>query len=129
MVQATKLKENPPKDSAVDNDNDDVNPETSEEETPGEGHNSGKLKEIIVQCAAEMVDVDSVRKEQNRIASDIRQVLDDYGVDKEAFKETYAYYKKKHHERDGFDESSKLCHDALSDPEQKDMFDILKDAA
>lgn len=130
MIEATKLKKNPPKDSAANDADVDTSEENpAESDTPGKGHNSDKLKQVIVQCAVEMVDVDAVRKDQNRIASDIRQVLDDHGIDKEAFKEAYAYRKKKHHERDGFDESSDLCHEALGDPKQKDLFDILKDAA
>ena len=125
MTTATELKK-----PSADQDN-DVEDEktTTDSDTPGEGHNSGKLKEVIVECAGQMVDIDGDRKGLNRRASDIRETLSDYGIDKEAFKEAYAYYKKKHHERDGFDDSSKLCHDALGDPKQKDLFDLLKDAA
>lgn len=120
MVEATKLKKQN-EDGAV---NDDSDPDA-----PGEGHNSAKLKEVIVECAGQMVDIDGDRKGLNRRASDIREVLSDYGIDKEAFKEAYAYYKKKRHDRAGFDDSSKICHEALSDPKQKDLFDVLKDAA
>lgn len=122
MVGATKLKQPSVEDSAVD----DADPDT---DAPGEGHNSDTLKKTIVECATLMAVIDSERKGLNRRASDVREVLFDYGIDKEAFKEAYGYYKKKNHERDGFDDSSKLCHEALSDPEQKDLFDVLKDAA
>lgn len=91
--------------------------------------NSKKLKDIIVNCAQEMAEIDGERKTLNRKAADIREVLVDHGVDKEAFKETYAYYKKKRHERDGYDESSKLCHEALSAPETGDLFASLNEAA
>lgn len=127
MVGATKLKQIS-KDDAVHDDPDTSKENTTDPDAPGKGHNSDKLKEVIVECAGQMVDIDGDRKGLNRRASDIRETLSDYGIDKEAFKEAYAYYKKKHHERDGFDESSKLCHDALGDPEQKDLFDVLKDA-
>ena len=120
MVEATKLKKQT-EDEAV---NDDSDPDA-----PGEGHNSDKMKKVIVQCAITQVDIDGVRKEQNRRASDNREILDDYGIDKEAFREVYNYQKKKRHERDGFDESVRLCQDALGAPEQKDLFDVLKDAA
>lgn len=124
MVEATKLKQ-----PAKDADDIDTEENTSDADTPGKGHNSDKLKEVIVESAIQMVDIDGERKGLTRRASDIRETLSDYGIDKEAWKEAYAYYKKKRHERDGFDESSRICHEALGDPEQKDLFDILKDAA
>lgn len=113
----------------------DVAPEDNkgllEEEVPAAttGHNSDKVTDIIVQCAKDMVAIDSKRKLLNREASDVRERLVDNGIDKEAFKEEYAYYKKKRHERDGFDESRKLCHAALGNLGQADMFDVLEDAA
>ena len=124
MVEATKLRQPAKEDGDIA-----TKENTSDAEGPGKGHNSDKLKGVIVESASQMVVIDEERKGLNRRASDLREILSDDGIDKEAFKEAYAYYKKKRHERDGFDDSSKICHDAVSDPEQKDMFDILKDAA
>lgn len=130
MVEPTKLKKPTAEDDAAANDDPDTPEENQkDDDKPGPGHNSDTLKKTIVECATLMAGIDSERKELNRRASDVREVLSDYGIDKEAFREAYGYYKKKMHERDGFDDSSKLCHEALSDPEQKDLFDVLKDAA
>lgn len=118
--------------SVLDDDGPDALGESAvsgETEAPPADHNSRKLKDIIVQCAKERVEIDAARKMLNRKAADIREVLVDHGVDKEAFNEEYNYHKKKRHEREGFDESAKLVRDALADPEQASLFDVLKDEA
>jgi len=103
------------------------NVEPNVADTPQAGDNSNGLKDIIVQSAKDMAEIDAQRKSLNRQAADIREVLVDNGIDKEAFKEAYSYFKKRRHERDGYDDSSKLCHDALAG--QGDLFDVLADKA
>lgn len=97
---------------------------TQTAENVEEFSNSAGLKEIIKQCAQEMAEIDGQRKKLNKEAAEIREVLKDKGVDKDAFKDVYGYFKKRRHQRDGYDEAHKLCFDALNNADTKDLFDI-----
>ncbi len=92
------------------------------------GHNS-VAPERIVQWAKEMAEIDAARKKLNSDAGDIRQAVKDAGVDRDAFRESYQYFKKKRHEREGFDESYKICWDALNAADTGEMFAFQDDKA
>lgn len=89
------------------------------------GHNIEKHNEFIRQCAFEMADIDAQRKVLNRRAADIREAIKNKGEDTDAFKDVYAYFKKRRHERDGYDESHKVIFEALDVGETRDMFENL----
>ena len=97
----------------------------TEDETPGEGHNSGNNDEFIINCVKELITIDVGRQKYNRQAAEIRQAITDRGIDKEAFKDVYSYHKKQRHERDGYDESHKLCFDALNAANTGELFAVL----
>lgn len=84
--------------------------------------NDQALKDLIVSSAKEMAEIDAQRKKLNDQAADIRGVLKDRGIDTDAFKDTYSYFKKQRHHREGYDEYHKLCFDALNDADTGDLF-------
>jgi hypothetical protein len=89
--------------------------------------NSADLEKLIVQSATEMAEIDAQRKKLNGEAAEIREVLKDRGVDRDAFRDVYGYYKKRRHEKDGYDESHKICMDALNKADTADMFSFQDD--
>lgn len=91
-------------------------------EPAGIGHNKAISDDMIVGWAQEMAEIDAQRKVLNRQASEIRQLIKDKGGDTDAFKDVYAYFKKKRHERDGYDEAHKQMWDALNKADTADMF-------
>ena len=103
---------------------------TAEKETTNVaeiGHNSKISGEFIVGCADQMAEIDGQRKTLNRQAADIRQSLKDRGMDNDAFKDVYSYFKKKRPEREGYDEDHKLCMDALNAADTAAMFSYQDD--
>lgn len=96
-------------------------PDREQDNERGEGDNQVDGA-FIVQCTSEMADIDAQRKTLNRQAADIRDALKDRGVDTDAFKDVYAYFKKKRHEREGYDTDYKLCFDALNDADTGALF-------
>jgi len=91
------------------------------------GHNSVVTAKEIVEAAETMADIDGQRKVLNRQAAKVRQSLKDRGMDNDAFKDAYAYFKKKRHERDGYDEDHKICMDALNEADTAAMFNYQND--
>lgn len=101
--------------------------EDTEEECPGEGHNSNIDSSFIVQCTSDMAAIDAQRKTLNRQAADIRESLKDRGLDTDAFKDVYSYYKKKRSEREGYDADHKLCFEALAEADTGELFAFQND--
>ena len=89
------------------------------------GHNSDGNPDKIRGLAEEMVNIDSQRKVLNREAADIRESVKDMGEDTDAFKDVYAYFKKKRHEREGYDESHERIFKAIEGT--GDLFTSLDD--
>ncbi len=91
-------------------------------------HNVQGLNDIIVQCVKDMAEIDGQRKALNKKAGEIREVMKEKGVDTDAFRDVYQYFKKRRHERDGYDESHKLCFDSLNGANTGDLFADLEAA-
>lgn len=85
--------------------------------------NDTHLKDLIVSSARDMAEIDAQRKKLNEQAADIRGALKDRGIDTDAFKDAYSYFKKQRHDRDGYDEYHKLCWDALNQADTREMFE------
>jgi len=98
--------------------------ENQESNVASIGNNSDNLKDIIIQSAKEMADIDEQRKGLNREAADIRETLKDKGIDTDAFKDAYQYFKKQRHQREGYDEYHKLCFDALNAADTGELFAV-----
>ena len=89
------------------------------------GDNVSHIEEIIQACVKDLAEIDAQRKKLNKEAADIREVIKDKGIDKDAFKDVYGYFKKQRHQRDGYDEGHKVCFDALNNAQTKDLFEHL----
>lgn len=84
--------------------------------------NSKDLENLVFNSAKEMAEIDAQRKKLNEQAADIREVLKERGIDRDAFKDVYGYFKKGRYEKEGYDESNKLCFDALNRADTADLF-------
>lgn len=89
--------------------------------------NQKAVKAIILQCAKDMAEIDANRKELNKQAAEIREVLKDNEVDTDAFRDVYGYYKKGRHDKAGYDDSHKLCFEVLNGADTGDLFSALTD--
>lgn len=83
--------------------------------------------EQIVELASRMAQIDAQRKTLNAEATDIRQAVKDGGEDTDAFRDNYLFFKKKRHERDGYEESSKKIWEALNNADTAEMFSFQDD--
>lgn len=105
-------------------DDNDVNED--EDNTPGEGHNSGKSQEeILLECIAEDIAITKARRKLNKRASANRDRIASIGHDKEAFKDEINYFKKQRHDRDGYDESCETIRKVMSTEEASGQFAML----
>lgn len=87
------------------------------------GHNSQSQKDAVAKYVEIMLDVKTIRKQANKRASEARELLVEAGLEKDAVRDTFAYFEKRKHEREGYDESHKIAWDVMNGAETKDMFD------
>lgn len=96
--------------------------EKPSENLPGAGHNSKVLEEKIQKWAKELSGIDEQRGKLNKRAADIRAAAKEHGIDTDALRDVYGYWKKGRHEKDGYDESHGLCMEALNKMDQAELF-------
>jgi len=97
----------------------------NEEEGNGnQGHNL-KAQSDAIKKATEIFlnEVDPLRKQANKAAGKARELLKEAGVDTDAFRDQFGYFKKKKHDKAGYDESAKICFDILNAAETRDLFE------
>lgn len=97
------------------------------QDASGSGHNSKmKDEQQFIELCHEYAGLEAANKANNERKADIRAVVkDQLGEDPDAFKDVYGYFKKKRHEREGYDESHKRMWDALNKADTGDMFSFL----
>lgn len=97
---------------------------TEESNVASIGHNSKTQAEAIRKAAEIFLnEVDPLRKQANKAAQKARDILKEAGLETDAFRDEFAYFKKRKHDKDGYDESRKLCFEVLNKAENRDLFD------
>lgn len=96
---------------------------TDENNVASIGHNTKTQTEAIKKATEIMLEVDTIRKGANKKAAEARDILKEAGIETDAFRDQYGYFKKRKHDKDGYDESAKLCFEVLNASETRDMFD------
>jgi len=84
--------------------------------------NSKGMEEFIQKCFQELSDIDAKRKELNDEAGDMRARLKDKGVDTNAFRDQYGFFKSGKHGREQYKESASICFDALNKMDTGELF-------
>lgn len=84
--------------------------------------NSKGLEEFIQNCFQELSDIDEKRKELNDQAGDMRSRLKDKGINTNAFRDQYGFFKSGKHEKEEYKESAAICMDALNKMNTGELF-------
>lgn len=85
-------------------------------------HNSGALDEFVQEKFKEYADCDEKSAVLNDARKKIREEVEEKGLDPKAFVDQYARAKRKRKEKEGYDESQKICWAALNKMENTELF-------
>lgn len=91
------------------------------------GHNSEGVKSAILDYFKERVAIEVERRKLTKRMGRARGKLKDLSLDTQAVDREYAYFKQKKHDRDGYDDSVKLTHEALNAADTGNLFAPLYD--
>jgi uncharacterized coiled-coil DUF342 family protein len=94
-----------------------------------EGHNVGDLNKAIRECATQMGEINTERKELNERAGDIRERLRKLGVETKAFDFAVRLQGMEQEARANYLDSLRINFDALSIGAQSEMFQEAADVA
>ena len=88
-------------------------------------HNIKELEGKIQEAFVEYAECDESSSVLNTKRADIREKVEGWGLDRKAFHDQYMRAKRKLREKEGYDESTKICHDALNKMDQGELFEFV----
>jgi hypothetical protein len=86
---------------------------TDASDAPQAGGNVADTNSVIRECVAQFNEISEKRGELNAEAADIRERLDEAGVNKPAFQAARTLYNMEPEGRDSYQDNMRLCMDAL----------------
>lgn len=86
------------------------------------GHNSQSVEEFIAHAVGVYAEVDSIRKGLSERKAEIRKRAKELEIDTDALNDAYMYFKRGRHQREGYDQSHKLCMDILNEADTGELF-------
>lgn len=89
------------------------------------GHNSKDLEVKIQEFFVEYAECDEASAVLNKKRADIREKVEELGLDRKAFHDQYMRAKRKLREKEGYDESAQICFEALNKMDQGELFDFV----